>query len=622
MPAPAPAPRDLETLLRGQVAEVERLVDPDGAARCFVQAIDDDEDLVIRPLRRLLDDARRGRSYDPDDATDHADLMAGKAASFYAARTRLRLVTPGGREPREPYDVGLLEGDDAFTNAFLLHHLDELNDQIGLEDAASGISHLDLEEALADDLAPGVDTAWAVARHLGQLSDRQPEEVLRLLNQEDAVGKEIRYADLLLRTTDLRPYELAALEQTGYSPRAELAMVLNNGFADRDDGDVVAERLHRRLSAIATAGQRMAPDLVTSPAELWRWQRGLVLGITGAHHSSWNGAVVPAMREFTPAQLDEHRRATVIGPDDQEPANGEPEGRRCAVHWSGTIRLDQRRVIDAVERLFGPDEPTADELVAGRTGLRALVQAHETLHAPDDAEYGDARSRNWHGWVEAIDRGFGEAGARLDVDKLIDRLPEGLAERLKDVETEYDDPLATAAAQTLAERIGPNPAEVLRTLNHETPDGKLARAAELIVARSPLGERALPPIVRAHVCDRVETALLHRLADIAYHTAQAEQWGYPLARRLEMGQERGERAYESAQRPITDALARLDELGPEQFAAALRAESHSPSPGRRRSRAVADASPTATVDPHQPQPPQVASRRGAVNAAGYPHARE
>jgi hypothetical protein len=607
---PAPAPRDLETLLGRQVAEVERLVAPDGSARCSrpARAIDD-EDLVRAPLRRVLYDARKRRAYDLDNPVDRADLVAVKAASFYAVRTRLRLVTPGGQEPREPYDVGLLAGDDAFTDAFALHHLDELDDRTGLEDAAPGLSHVDPEDALAGELSPGIETAWALARYLGQLSDQRPEEVLRLLNQQDAVGKELLYADLLLRAAELRrPEDVAALERTGYSPRAELVMVINDGFAEGHTGDAVVGRLQRKLDRMR------GPDRVSSADELWRNQRELVLDITRAHHSSWNGNLVPAMREFTPAQLEEYRRATVIGPVDREPANGEPERRRCAVHWSGTIRLDQERVIDAVDRLFDPDEMTTDELVAGRTGLRALVQAHEILHAPEDAEYGDARSRNRHGWLEAIDRGFGEAGARLDVDALVDRLPDEVAARLRTVETGYDDPLASAAAHTLADRIGPDAGSVLRAVNHETPDGKLSRAAELMLQRSPLAERDLPPIVEAHAVERIDDVLYRRLADIGGLTHQAERYGFSVADQLREGVRIGDRAFEAAEVEIAEITAELDRLGPEQLGSMLHAELRPRSPGRRRGPVLGEDAPAGPVQ--RTEPAREVVHRGRTDPTG------
>lgn len=255
--------------------------------------------------------------------------------------------------------------------------------------------------------------------------------------------------------------------------------------------------------------------------------------LSGAHHSSWNGRTETVFREFTGAQINHDHTTFTRPPDPRDPANGEPERRRSAVQWTGTIRLDQERVVlpldDMLDHANDAEFGDAD-LVSWKTALRARLQAHGHLLSPEGEDYANGQLVNRHGWMKVIDRGATEAWARHDLDGCVDRLglPAPLTEALMRVDAEYDDPVATAAAERLATRIAADhPAaefgDVIRALNNETPAGKLGRAAQLAYDASPLEQAELPGVVAHAARDALEDELLSGLADTSSATDRAER---------------------------------------------------------------------------------------------------
>jgi hypothetical protein len=582
MPGPRFVVRDLDGLFLLQGTIVQEIAAPDLSAYSPLIAgtdltyhpeadpaaitqdgrIEYDGELVAEPLRRYL-------------AGEEVSLTAVKSAAFFVVQANLRRLVPGNQQDyRFSSDPGVQAMDDAFTDLGALELVDDFNDAIGLDWPSAGLREIDLRadsnSPVQDQLSWGVDAANAVTAQL--------------------------LSDLVLEGSE------------------EVSAVLRDGFRVIGAGrDQSGEQLLASLDA-AIAGPADAVgeiESVHTAAEFWARQGELAQAISQAHHSSWNGRTVAGFRDFTPEQLAEHQGRVFWPPREQDPGNGELEGRRSAPLRTGTIRYDEERVIRAVDRLFEDGVLNDDELVAGRTGLRAVLQAHLQLHSGEDSEFGDPLSSYWVTGADVMDRGFCEASAREDLDRLIDHLPTELGDALWTVEDEYDDPVATAAAQTFAQRLGDR-GEVLRTLARETPSDRLTRAAELALAHSPFMTRAdVPPIVRHAMVESVADALDGQLLRIASETRRAEAADLPLAEKLGLGDELGDRCLEAMREVIAAGEGDLEALGPEQLATLLRTNQRSSS----RRRTVFDAD-SPTVEALRPLHLRDVPRAGRVDPTG------
>jgi hypothetical protein len=360
----------------------------------------------------------------------------------------------------------------------------------------------------------------------------------------------------------------------------------------------------------------MAGSRVRTSEEFWRLSGEIALEITGAHHSSWNGDWVVGSRTFTDREINRAHQRPGVRPDEQDPGNqdpgnGEPERRRSAVQRTGTIWLDEQRVHEPIERLFsslgsdngvragaGRDDDrrlNRTELVVGISAFRAVLQAHELLQAPEGEEFGDFESAYWAKGLHSVALGVAEAGARADLPELIDRLPAELALQLSAVKPEYCDPVMTAAAEKVADLLGPERADVLHDitgpdrphhstradvlheLNGQSPAGTLSRAAELALAGSPLLE-ARSPTIPDHVITEVSTIVTQELLRAAEQDEAADREDVPIADRVQTGKLVAERIIARAGEYIKTIEGMLEAHGPDQLAGLLRIGQTSPPP--------------------------------------------
>lgn len=321
------------------------------------------------------------------------------------------------------------------------------------------------------------------------------------------------------------------------------------------------------------------------PTTFWDRHAELVRQLSGAHHSSWTGTEF-GYRDFTDAEALDSFRRTVIPPDPRQPGNGELEGRRSAVQWTGMIRYDPERVGDPLDDMLrhaGDDEFEHADLVTWRTGLRAVYQAHAELLVPEGEEYSHGQQAKWDALAGRQTespamiayRGWAEATARHDLDAFIDRheFPERLTAALKSVEAEYDDPVACAAAEAMAEQIGATHPEfgasgVLHEVGNQRPGRMLDRVAELAIEGHPLADREDAPgaVVRG-LWDDIDGVLADGLDQIALETRLGDTEGVATAEQLERGTSIGTATAQAVRAEVAGLDEKIESLGTDQVAA-------------------------------------------------------
>ncbi|MEV5962108.1 hypothetical protein AB0L70_10110 [Kribbella sp. NPDC051952] len=538
MPGPRFVVRDLDALFLLQGTIVQELAAPDHSA--YSPAITGTE-LTYHPDADPAAITRDGRiEYDGDLvakplgrylAGDDVSLAAVKSAAFFVVQANLRRMLPGDRqEYRFSRDPDLQAIDNAYTDLGALELVDDFNDATGLDWPSAGLREIDLRTEFASSNSPVYDQLSWGVGAADALTSRLAERA------------GLSRAELLLRVNHQDAEGKLAL-------LTDLVLETSPTFVAADDP------VTERVSAALRDGFR----------------------------------VIGSGRDESGAQLLAALDAAVAGSaeafDEIEPVH------TAAEFWErqGSQLIDER-----VDRLFEGGVLDHDELVAGRTGLRAVLQ---TSYQADGAD--------------VVDRGFCEAAAREDVDRLIDHLPTELGDALWTVEERYDDPVATAAAQTFAQRLGDR-ADVLRTLANETPSDRSTRAAELALAHSPFTTRAdVPPIVRNAMVESVADALDGQLRQIASETERAEEAGLPLAERLQLGDQLGDSCVEAVRETIEAGEGDLEALGPEQLATLLRSNQRSSS----RHRTVFEGD-SPTVEALRPLHLRDVPRGGRVDPTG------
>lgn len=231
-----------------------------------------DKEQVGRPLQALLDDARAGRVYDLSNQRDARDLRDRKVASYLAVYTQVQLVTPGGEPYRRPDKAGERAIEEAFTDAFVVPNLDEINWLTGVGEAVPGLGSIDLPTELTDynalnslwgSVSPHAQTARDVAAHFAP-SGQSPEEALRLVNQQNCVGKQHLIADWVISKGEVPPPP-EPMQVDGMTPHSRIVSALNRAFVGLREGDS-EDSGHRVIGALDQEVRDVRQDIAYATA--------------------------------------------------------------------------------------------------------------------------------------------------------------------------------------------------------------------------------------------------------------------------------------------------------------------------------------------------------------------
>lgn len=326
----APTP-ELRAAFRSNWSGVSEQVFPDDRFRagpCSVQPhsmnLEYASELVGRQLEGLLTDARGGRVYDLRDVRDVNDLTARKTAIYFVTETLVRLVTSRDEQFREVQGAGdrLLEG--AIAVPFVLDNLNGVNDRTGMNEAAPGLSDIDLQASAANPrsllwghLSRGVGAGRHLAGYFGrsldqstgQATEQGAGKALWLLNQQGFVGKQELVARWVLR--DVPSELLTTRDNFGATPRDRIVGAMRNAFARLAEGRVDPSG----LGIVGTLDLELQ-EIVRDAAVRADGERAQTTALTGAGA----GQAVPSRTGVQPATdpptrpPGTRRRGTATGP--------------------------------------------------------------------------------------------------------------------------------------------------------------------------------------------------------------------------------------------------------------------------------------------------------------------